>query len=512
METGRAPLTPEQLRRLRVKLESAWGEDDCPDDDLLLAYAADRLTAAERAVISSHLDTCEACREEVEEWRREWSSLFAQNGEPSAELKAFQDKMRQALYRLSDEEPTAASPVSSSQPGGEPGVAFRIWQSIRQLILGGDSRRGVVLAEASMIAILLAVVGYQAGRLAERDSAAATQIVELQTRALVRAVMLENLSVLNAWGVSSSGGSDSQAIAASLRNFDLVQLPRSAGGAYTLPTLLQVRGEASALGSTLDRDAGLRAEVDDYSSRFSTTLLALSDLLVETGKVEQARKLFAYLRREHPEDVANWFAEGEMRKLEQDHTGAIALYEEMIQRGMATTDPRPYHFAGYSYSVLDNFDQALKYYKRALEISPNYAKVYYNVAQLYRQKSELAPGERDRLYDENLKRAIATTEQAYQTTHDTNPRVTFTLSILHAGRKGATKQDRESALDFLKRALQRERSYVLRAQSEPAFEFFRDLRNEPYHTRFQELLDQYRPRSSQFGARQGSYDPKVFVE
>ena len=45
-----------------------------------------------------------------------------------------------------------------------------------------------------------------------------------------------------------------------------------------------------------------------------------------------------------------------------------------------------------------------------------------------------------------------------------------------------------------------------------AFAFFRDPRNEPYHTRFQDLLERYRIRSTAFGAREQPYDPSVFVE
>ena len=479
-------LTSQRLDTLMSSIE----KPECPDEPALLDYACDELPAREHARIGTHLAQCASCQDEVAEWRAQLDALFDSRHEPTPELQAFQQRMLRALGQVGGE--PAASAMLTARP------ADRRW-------------RRAVLMEGAAIAALLLVVAYLGGRVHERDSVAETRLVVLQSAALVRAAMLENLRLLNDWsGTAGRTAGDSQAIAASLRSFELVQLPRAAGGVYALPTVLRVDGEVSDLGATVDRDPALRAEVVDYTRRFSDLLLPLSEMLVDAGRVTQARTLFEWLRQQYPDDQSYWLADAEMRKLDRDHAGAIALYEEMIQRGMATSDPRPYHYAGYSSFVLGNFQEALEYYDRALAIDQGYAKVYYNKALLYQQLPGLTAVDRARLYETNMRQALAATERAYAVEGDANPRITFTLAILHAVRDNAIGRDR--ALQFLERAMQWARAYVPRAEAEPAFAFFRDPRNEPYHTRFQDLLERYRIRSSAFGAREQPYDPSVFVE
>ena len=473
---------------------------ECPEEAELLDYACGELSGRERTRTATHLAQCASCSDDVAEWREQLDALFDSRHEPTPELKAFQHRILRALGAVGDE-PIGESAASATLTA-QPATRLRRWI---------PSARGAVLAEAAAIAALLLVVAYLGGRVQERDSAADTRLVALQSAALVRAAMLDNLRLLTDWGGAAGRTPDaSQTITASLRSFDLVQLPRAAGGVYALPTVLRVNGEVSDLGASIDRDPTLRAEVVDYTRRFSDSLLPLSDLLVQAGRVTQARTLFDWLRRQYPDDSSYWLSGAEMHKLDRDHPGAIALYEEMIQRGMATSDPRPYHYAGYSYFVLGNLEQALDYYDRALAIDPGYAKVYYNKALLYRQLSGRAAADRERLYDMNMRQALAATERAYEVEGDANPQITFTLAILHAVRDNAASRD--SALLFLERAMQWARAYVPRAEAEPAFAFFRDARNEPYHTRFQELLERYRVRTATVGARQGPYDPRVFVE
>ena len=518
METVNGPLTPDQLRTLLANPEAASSDSACPDDDQLEAYVTGSLQAGEHGTIEAHLETCESCREEVEEWRREWRSLFNENGEPNQELEAFQDRVRHALYRVSDEgsDPAAQSASQQKRPAtttmqmvqaSEPTAGLRSWFSVWMAWL-----KGPALVPAMAIG-LMAFVGlsvYQAGRLAERDSAPQRQVIELEAGTQVRAAMLETIRALSEWRVAVENGADTRAVAASMRRVDLVELPRAAGAPFPLLAVSRVGGEISALGASLDRDQTLRAEYDDYLRRLSDTLPPLADVLVQTGKVEHARILFAFLRREHPEIAGNWYGEAEMCKLDQDHRAAIALYEEMIQRGVVRSDPRPYHYAGYSSFLLGHFSEALEYYDKALAIAPGYAKVYYNKALLYRQMPGLTPGERERLYEENWQRALDLTQRAYAAAGEANPRITFTLAILHAVRENDSNRDR--ALIFLERAIQGERTYLTRAQAEPAFSFFRDPRNEQYYSRFQDLLDRYRSRSSQSGALQGPYDPDIFIE
>jgi tetratricopeptide (TPR) repeat protein len=472
--------------------------EGCSDDASLLGLASGLIVGETKARMEAHVSRCEPCRDELERWRHEWQSQFDDEGRPDAGLEAFQKRVGERLDGLT------------------PGLVRPAWRTHSRGVLAGVeawigwTKQHLVPAMAAALVFLGAVSLYQWGRLAERDALPQARLIELEGRALLRAAMLQNSRVLQDWSAVSGNPPDSLAIAASLRDLEVVEFPRATGGAYFMPTVLRVDGEGAQLGASLDRDPMLRAEVDEYTRRFSDVLLPLSDALVEAGRVGQARTLFDHLRRQHPEIVGNWYGEAEMRKLEGDHSGAIALYEEMKRRNVAPGDPRPDHYAGYSYSVLGDVERALESYNRALVLAPDYAKVYYNRAQLYRQMASLASEERQRLYQEDMSRALEAAASALEVEGDANPRITFTLAILHAVREEAGSRD--LALEFLEKAMQWERSYVMRAQAEPAFAFFRDARNEPYHSRFDQLIERYRVRSTRFGPRQESYDPKVFIE
>lgn len=65
---------------------------------------------------------------------------------------------------------------------------------------------------------------------------------------------------------------------------------------------------------------------------------------------------------------------------------------------------------------------------------------------------------------------------------------------------------------MLERSLQKERLYVTRAEKEQAFAVFRERANEPYYSRFKDLLDRYRPVAGTLGARSGLYDPNTYNE
>jgi tetratricopeptide (TPR) repeat protein len=492
MDTARNPLTPEQIQRLLAGLDASPADSACPSDDELQAYVAGALDRDERRAIEAHVDACEPCREDVETWRLEWRAGFAANGEAISELESLREtaaetKRPETRNRdLSSGDGLAARPVA--------------WLDARVL----------VPALASALLACIGLSAYLAGRLAERTSASDRQIAELQAAAQVRMAMLETIHAIGEWRTAVESGADARAVAASMRRVDLLELPRTAGAPFPLMAVSPVGGNVSTLGASLDHDPVLRSEYDDYLRRLSDMLPSLSDALVETGKIEQARMLLAFLRREQPGVVDNWYGEAEMFKLAGNQRAAIALYEEMIQRGLANGDPRPHHYAGYSSFLLGDFDAARRYYDKALAIAPRYAKVYYNKAVLYRQMPGLGPAERERLYEENWRRAFELTEQAYAAAGESNPRIVFTLAILHAVRPGASNRDR--ALFLLERAIGGERAYLTRAQQDPAFSAFLEPRNEPHYSRFRELVDRYRSLSAESAALKGPYNPDVFIE
>lgn len=492
MNPKQPALTAEQLRDLVSTITDDLETKDCRNSGELLAYARAELTGNDKAAIEAHISACAGCHEEVEEWRSQLDSLFLENAEPTAGLQAIRDMVRQAYSRRRDDHPIEVTPATAprlrkSSPAAQMAAAAteRTGNEISwfRALIAWFNGPILVRSMATALVFLGGLTTYQAGRLAERDSTAQSELVELRAVSLALAEMRESLRALNDARAAQDRSGD---VAAAIRRVNFVQ-----------PT-------------SLSNQPGLRDEYDDYARQLADGLLPLADMLVQAGMVKQARTLFAYQRSQHPEDTRYWFAEATMSKLDQDHEAALAIYQEMIRRGMAERDPRPYHFAGWESSELRRFDLAERYYDQALDLAPGYCKVYLNKAYNAQVRPGLAQAERERLFNANLRLAFDCTEKAYAAEGDANPRITFTLAILHAVR--GTNDDRDRALNFLEKAILAERSYLTHAQADPAFAYFRDLRNEPYYGRFQNLISRYRVRSSQFGALQGPYDPKVFVE
>jgi len=240
--------------------------------------------------------------------------------------------------------------------------------------------------------------------------------------------------------------------------------------------------------------------------QWSEIFIESGDILVQTGKINDAIFVFEFLTKD-PHDKALLYGLAELYKMDLRHQDAIAIYEDMIARSWAENDPRPWHYAGFSYEELGDFEKALKYYDQALNIFPNYAKVFYNKAQIYLKLPGLSPQEKERLYKENFQMALELTLKAYEK-DDNNPRIPFTLAILYA-----VQRDWGHSLSYLESAMQRDRTYVVRAEKERALAIFQDRLNEPYYSQFANLLGRYRPVQGKFSAElRGEFNPTIFLE
>lgn len=310
------------------------------------------------------------------------------------------------------------------------------------------------------------------------------------------------------------------------------------GESYPYPVLSNPRGDtesASRLAEGLHAFPDLRPDYERSLVTWSVVFRDLGDVLVRKAKIPEAIQVFEYLRTQtNTSDLGILYALGELYKLTDGHRKAIEVYEWMIRRGLANVDPRPWHFAGWSFFELGDFEQALRHYDKALAVFQqavreykgkrkpysDYAKIYYNKALLYARMPGLEDAARKQLVAENIQRALNIALEASPEVRDENPRVSFTLALLYT-KKGeleplleVRKRDWDGALKYLEAAIRRERTYIVRAEKDPAFSTFRDKKNQPYQKHFSDLLEHYRPAAEDgFGPRlEAVFDPTIFSE
>lgn len=266
---------------------------------------------------------------------------------------------------------------------------------------------------------------------------------------------------------------------------------------------------ARALAEELQRSPARRAEYEAYLLQWADIFRALGSTLAQVGKIPEAIRVFAYLIEsmqkpntdiEKERLLGLFFGISELYKMDADHRAAIHVYDEIIERGLAPNDPRPHHYAGWSWYILRDYEKALAYYDDALRIDPQYAKVLYNKALIFRDTNQQVE------YRKHLDKAIELTEEAYQREGDANPRIPFSLAIFYA-----EKGDLENALAMLERACAVEPFYVVRAEKEQAFDVFRDPESTD-HSKYQVLLLRHRVRQHALGSPSSTYDPTVFNE
>ena len=245
-------------------------------------------------------------------------------------------------------------------------------------------------------------------------------------------------------------------------------------------------------------------------------LLFYSDALLKAGKIELVIQFLNAARQTDRKNKNILFGLGELYKMSANsytgdefykrHEMAIKLYEFMIDRHLADNDPRPYHYAGWGYYERKNPVKAMMYYKNAIKIDPNYAKVHFNMAMLYKEYPDLFQNAQQ-LYEASFKAAQDAIEYFLNKEGVRNPRIPYTLAIFCAVE---TKWD--NCLKWLEESLKSDPWYCIRAKDEKWFLPLKE--NQAYFNRFTTLLETYFPKQprSFISMDQGTYRFDVMSE
>ena len=97
------------------------------------------------------------------------------------------------------------------------------------------------------------------------------------------------------------------------------------------------------------------------------------------------------------DDAADKYKDAVTAVEQKDYNGAIELLKEVLEKDGRNADALNY--AGFSYRKLGNYEQALAYYKQALDVDPNHkgANEYLGEAYLEMKQPALAEAQLGKL-------------------------------------------------------------------------------------------------------------------
>ncbi len=145
-------------------------------------------------------------------------------------------------------------------------------------------------------------------------------------------------------------------------------------------------GEVESFDSKQTRDLSVKSgkyikpEERKLESRRGEIVKNIALIYMTQGKDEEAIKAIEEARNENPEDTALMQAQADLFYKQ----GNIAKYKEIMEQIVANDPENPdlLYNLGVSASRLEDNDQAMEYYKKALELKPDYTSAQINIAAL----------------------------------------------------------------------------------------------------------------------------------
>jgi tetratricopeptide (TPR) repeat protein len=103
-------------------------------------------------------------------------------------------------------------------------------------------------------------------------------------------------------------------------------------------------------------------------------------ILMEQGKVDEAKNAFAEARKANPDDVSLIISEANLYY----NQGDFVTYKKIIEEAAAKnpTNPELFYNLGVAAIKTNDYKQAEAYYLKAIELNPKYGDAYYNIAIL----------------------------------------------------------------------------------------------------------------------------------
>ncbi|CAM3407620.1 tetratricopeptide repeat protein [Aequorivita lipolytica] len=130
----------------------------------------------------------------------------------------------------------------------------------------------------------------------------------------------------------------------------------------------------------------IKPEIRVTESRKGEILRNMTLIYIEQGNNEKATSLMKAARAENPDDIYLMRADADMSYKMDD----VERYNELMEKIVASDPENPeiYFNLGVGSAEIGNTDKAIGYYKKALELDPNYEAALINVAVLKLSKED----------------------------------------------------------------------------------------------------------------------------
>lgn len=162
----------------------------------------------------------------------------------------------------------------------------------------------------------------------------------------------------------------------------------------------KLTGQEDLFNTAKERDAALKLthekpKTEAIPSKRGEIYKNIALILVDQGKVEEAKKAISDARKANPEDTSLALAEANLYLETKDFETYKKIIAEILEK--SPNDSNLVFNLGVLSANAKNPAEAEKYYKRVMEIDPNYINAYINMAALKLEDEKVIIDEMNKL-------------------------------------------------------------------------------------------------------------------
>ncbi|HEY6144139.1 MAG TPA: tetratricopeptide repeat protein [Flavobacterium sp.] len=217
---------------------------------------------------------------------------------------------------------------------------------------------------------------------------------------LYDAYLLDKKDTLNLYYAASSyvNGKD---YATALKLYEELKTLNYSGKGTSYLAVSKISGQEDLFSTAKERDQAVKMgthekpKTETVPSKRGEIYKNIALILVQDGKIEEAKKAIADARKANPEDTSLILSEANLYLQTKDYEMYKKLIAEVLEKN--PNDADLIFNLGVISANAKNSAEAEKYYKRVMEINPKYTNAYINMAALKLDEEKVIIDEMNKL-------------------------------------------------------------------------------------------------------------------